>query len=126
MSVGEIDPTLTGRKDVDRSRSAKRPSGGASSAEGFQEIQEIQEVDSTAYCLTETMANGELAHPGAAAMNGVPFGTRVVVLDGPLGGRRLVVKDRIGRGSEFDVAMPGECRRAREYGRRQIRIRVEP
>jgi hypothetical protein len=70
------------------------------------------------------MANGRPAHRGAVAMNGVPFGTRFRVLDGPLAGAVLVVSDRIGSGSEFDVAFPGDCPRAIKYGRRTVRIEV--
>lgn len=82
-------------------------------------------VSSTAYCLTGTMANGERAHAGAVAMNGVRFGTRFEVLTGPQAGQVLTVKDRIGHGSQFDVAMPGDCAAARQYGRRSISIRQD-
>ena len=80
-------------------------------------------VESTAYCLRGRMSNGQYTYDGAAAMNGVPLGTKFRVLSGPLRGRTLAVKDRIGSGSQFDVAMPGRCRAATNYGRRVINIR---
>lgn len=82
-----------------------------------------QTVSSTAYCLTGTMASGKRVYPGAVAMNGPAFGTRFEVLSGPAAGRTLVVEDRIGHGSSFDIAMPGNCPGARDYGRRRIQIR---
>lgn len=81
-------------------------------------------VNSTAYCLTGTMANGQKAHYGAVAMNGVPFGTRVAILSGPRAGTTVVVKDRIGHSSGFDLAYPGNCSAAIQYGRRNILISV--
>lgn len=80
-------------------------------------------VESTAYCLTGYMASGHRAHTGAAAMNGVPLGTRFRVASGPLRGETLVVRDRIGHGTDFDVALPGRCGAAHRYGRRTINIR---
>ena len=56
-------------------------------------------------------------------MNGVPFGTKILVLDGPLAGSTWVVKDRIGCCSQLDFYMATE-REALAYGRRQIRIEV--
>lgn len=82
----------------------------------------IRTVESTAYCLTGQMANGDLVHDGAVAMNGVPFGARWRILSGPFSGRVLTVKDRIGHSSDFDVAMPGRCDEALGYGRRSIEI----
>jgi hypothetical protein len=83
----------------------------------------VRTVSSTAYCLTGHMANGQRAHSGAVAMNRVAFGTSVEVMSGPLAGSTLVVKDRIGHGSQFDVAMPADCSGARQYGRRLIQVR---
>lgn len=80
-------------------------------------------MSSTAYCLTGTMASGRRVYSGAAAMNGVPLGTRYQVLSGPRAGETFVVEDRIGRGSAFDIAYPGNCGAARQYGRRTISIR---
>lgn len=79
-------------------------------------------VHSTAYCLQGRMANGQSAHSGAAAMNNVPLGTKFKVMTGPLRGEVLTVKDRVGYGSEFDVAMPNSCSSARRYGRRTVNI----
>ena len=80
-------------------------------------------VESTAYCLDGYMANGQRAHTGAAAMNGVPLGTKFRIRSGPLGGEVVVVKDRVGYGSDFDIAMPDRCGAAYRYGRRVINIR---
>lgn len=80
-------------------------------------------VSSTAYCLTGTMASGRRVYWGAAAMNGTPLGSRYQVLDGPRAGETLTVEDRIGHGSAFDIAYPGDCRGATNYGRRTISIR---
>jgi 3D (Asp-Asp-Asp) domain-containing protein len=80
-------------------------------------------VESTAYCLTGYMANGQRTHTGAAAMNGVPLGTKFRIRTGPLKGEVMVVKDRVGSGSDFDIAMPDRCSRAYRYGRRTINIR---
>jgi hypothetical protein len=79
-------------------------------------------VRSTAYCLTGTMASGKRAFDGAVAMNGAPKGSRWRVLSGPQVGRTLTVEDRIGHGSQFDIAMPGRCAAARQYGRHTIKI----
>ena len=80
-------------------------------------------VESTAYCLEGRMANGQPTYEGAAAMNGVPLGTKFRIKTGPLQGEVVVVKDRIGSGSEFDVAMPDDCSGAYRYGRRVVNIK---
>lgn len=99
-------------------RPAPAPPAKSSGANG-----PIRTVSSTAYCLTGRMANGSPASYGSVAMNGVPLGSRWAVLSGPLAGRVLVVRDRIGHSSGFDVAMPGNCRAAINYGRRTVQIR---
>lgn len=86
-------------------------------------VQGARRVSSTAYCLTGTMASGRRVYRGAVAMNGTPFGSRYQVLDGPRAGETFVVEDRIGRGSSFDIAYPGDCRGAMSYGRRMVTIR---
>lgn len=80
------------------------------------------EVISTAYCLTGKTSSGKLAYEGAAAMNGVPFGSRFMVLDGTRAKEVFTVEDRIAGGSEFDIAYPGRCAEATQYGKRTIRI----
>jgi hypothetical protein len=55
-------------------------------------------------------------------MNSAPMGTKWKVLSGPQSGKVLTVSDRIGHGSEFDIAMPGACSQARAYGRQYIKI----
>jgi hypothetical protein len=83
----------------------------------------LRRVSSTAYCLTGTMASGRRTYWGAAAMNGTPLGSTYQVLDGPRAGETFVIEDRIGYGSTFDIAYPGDCRGAYNYGRRTISIR---
>ena len=77
-------------------------------------------VSSTAYCLEGTMANGQRVYRGAVAMNGVPLGSKWQVIET---GAVYTVADRIGHGSGFDIAMPGDCAAARAYGRRTITVR---
>lgn len=76
-------------------------------------------VQSTAYCLTGTMANGQRTYRGAVAMNGVPLGSQWMTNTGAV----YTVADRIGHSSQFDIAMPGDCAAARAYGRRVIKVR---
>lgn len=90
------------------SRAASPPAAG-----------DTRTVTSTAYCLTGAMANGQRARVGAVAMNGVPLGSVWEVE----GGGTYVVADRVERGSEFDIAMPGDCAAARAYGRRTVTVR---
>lgn len=80
-------------------------------------------VESTAYCLTGTMANGQRAHRGAVAANRWPLGTRLRVTPSPVG-ELVTVEDRIGHGSELDFAMPGDCAAARQWGRRAVTVEV--
>lgn len=49
---------------------------------------------------SSVMANGEPVHVGAAAMNGVPFGTRIYI---PELDRIVIVKDRCGYDGVLDV-----------------------
>ena len=79
-------------------------------------------MSSTAYCLTGTMANGQKVYRGAAAMNGVPLGSRWRVSGGPFSGSVFTVADRIGHSSGFDIAMPGDCAAAMRYGRHSITV----
>ena len=79
-------------------------------------------VLSTAYCLTGRMASGKPVYEGAAAMNGVPLGSKFKVADGPRAGEVFTIEDRLPRAGGFDIAYPGNCGQARQYGRRSIRI----
>lgn len=79
----------------------------------------VRRVSSTAYCLRGRMASGKRTYDGAVAMNGVPLGSRWRVRET---GRVYRVEDRIGHGSQFDIAMPGRCAEARRYGRRTITV----
>jgi hypothetical protein len=67
------------------------------------------------------MASGQRTYWGAVAM-AEPFGSMWQVLSGPLAGRVFTVGDHFGHGTDFDVAMPGECGRARDYGLRVIQV----
>ena len=85
---------------------------------------QIYWVSSTAYEWTgDRMASGEWPYYGAAACNFLPISTRVLVLDGSKAGGVFVVKDRIGRGSDFDIYL-GDVNIANQYGRQFIRIQV--
>jgi hypothetical protein len=83
-------------------------------------------LESTAYCLTGDMYDGTPAYDGAAAMRGdpPPVGLRLRLLTGPLAGKVVEVRDRIGHGSELDLAMPGRCREALDYGRKSVLVEV--
>ncbi len=87
-----------------------------------RELEKLLRVESTAYCLTGTMASGKAVYDGAAAMNGVPLGTKYQVVNGPEAGKIFTIEDRIGHSSDFDIAYPGDCDAAIEYGRRVINI----
>lgn len=87
-----------------------------------RELEKLLRVESTAYCLTGTMASGKAVYDGAAAMNGVPLGTKYQVVNGPEAGKIFTIEDRIGHSSDFDIAYPGDCDAAIEYGRRIINI----
>lgn len=82
-------------------------------------------VNSTAYCEQGRMASGKWVYDGAAAMNGIRFGTRFEILTGPLAGKIVVVEDRYGHSTEFDVWMES-CADAIQYGRRRIEIQRAP
>lgn len=89
----------------------------------------VLEAESTAYCLTGNMANGEPARQGAVAMGTradpwPPLGTVVEVSDSPWGPGRFVVEDRIGHSSQLDFAMPGDCGGAVAWGRRPVTATV--
>jgi 3D (Asp-Asp-Asp) domain-containing protein len=73
----------------------------------------------TAYCLTGRMADGQRVHPGAAAGNRWPFGTRLSVP----GWGVVTVEDRIGHGSDLDLWTPS-CAAARSWGRRRLVVEV--
>lgn len=109
--------TIPPRPQARAARSRPRPAPATASAAPAG-TGDTRVVSSTAYCLTGTTASGAPARHGTVAMNGVPLGSvwRVV------GGGTYVVADRIGHGSGFDIAMPGDCDAAIRYGRRTVRI----
>ena len=112
-----LDRTLATAPKASRSKPRPRPAQPARTpppAGG-----DVRRVESTAYCLTGTMANGQRVYRGAVAMNGVPLGS-VWQVDG---GGTYTVADRIGHSSQFDIAMPGDCAGAIAYGRRVITVR---
>lgn len=114
VSAPEAEPA---QPEPQRQAPPSEPAPAPSSGSG-----QVRTVHSTAYCLTGTMASGRRTYYGAAAMNAVPLGARYRVLSGPAAGRTLTVEDRIGSGSQFDIAYPGDCAAARQYGRRTIEI----
>lgn len=78
-------------------------------------------INSSAYCETGRMANGQFAHDGAVSSKILPRGSRWLVLDGRFAGRVFTVEDT-GSLAIFDVALPGRCTAARAYGAPTIHI----
>lgn len=95
--------------------------------------------NSTAYCLSGRMANGvttaagqtdaraqgylgTVAVPRPGRVASLPLGVVVETSAGPYGAGRYLVTDRIGRGSQLDYSMPGDCRGARVWGRRNVSV----
>ncbi len=79
-------------------------------------------LDSTAYCETGTMADGQRTHVGAAAADGYAFGTRLLITSGPEAGSVVVIEDRSAPGAtDLDIWMPS-CAAAIDYGRRVIKV----
>lgn len=73
------------------------------------------------------MASGRRTYVGAVAGNRWAIGTRLRATPNPWGdpGMIFVVEDRHRDGAtEIDFAMPGECSRALEWGRRPVRVEV--
>ena len=91
------------------------------SGTGNSGVAPIRSLVSTGYCEVGRMADGEYTYWGAVAM-AVPFGSLWLVLSGPLTGGVFTAADHFGHGTQFDVAMPGECVRARNYGLRVIQV----
>lgn len=77
--------------------------------------------DITAYCVRGTMASGKQTYRGAVATisRSYAFGTRVRI--GDLG--VFVVEDRIGHSSQWDIWF-SSCAEARQFGRRQLSVRI--
>lgn len=92
------------------------PTPPTTAVEGGQQ----RSVNSTAYCLQGTMANGERVHNGAVASKILPRGSSWRVLNGPLAGNVYTVKDT-GPSAYFDIWM-SSCDAANQYGRREIQI----
>lgn len=78
---------------------------------------------STAYCLNGQMADGSQTRAGSVAANNYRLGTKLTISPSPSGRRFFVVRDRIGYGSQLDIWTPS-CSQARQWGRRQVTIRV--
>lgn len=81
-------------------------------------------TNSTAYCETGLMANGQHTYRGAVAGNLWKLGTRLRVSDSPYGPGVFTVADRIGHSSQLDFAMPGDCTGALRWGRRDVHVEV--
>lgn len=74
----------------------------------------------TSYCEHGRTASGRWTTWGTAAMNGVPFGTRITLTGRSFYGlRHFVVRDRIGHGSRLDLWAPS-CSMSRRWGRRTV------
>lgn len=95
--------------------------------------------NSTAYCLTGRMANGLATAAGQVAARAAGYlgtvatprpgragswalGTVLTTSAGPYGAGQYLVTDRIGHSSQLDYAMPGDCRGARQWGRRHVSV----
>lgn len=88
---------------------------------------------STSYCLNGTMADGTHTRSRSVAMNSLPLGSKVYVVDGntrtrrrekgPLGLRIWIVRDRIGWGSEMDFWQPS-CDGCMQWARKTVRFKV--
>jgi hypothetical protein len=89
---------------------------------GNSGVAPIRSLVSTGYCELGRTASGVFTYWGAVAM-AEPFGSRWLVLSGPLVGQVFTAADHYGHGTQFDVAMPGECGRARDYGLRVIQVK---
>ena len=87
------------------------------------QVKEVMTVDSTSYCQSGTMADGQQTFVGAAAGNLWPFGTHLKLLSGKLAGTIVVVVDRIGWGSQLDL-FTWSCANAFWYGRELIQVEV--
>lgn len=85
----------------------------------------VHTVNSTAYCLKGQMADGSRARPKSVASNRHRLGTRLKIKSGKFKGRVVVVRDRIGYGTELDFWMPS-CSAARKYGMKRVRYSVVP
>lgn len=81
----------------------------------------MRTIESSAYCLSGRMKNGEHVHDGAVASVVLAMGTSWKVLDGPLAGRVFTVEDTGGPQATFDVWM-SSCQAAINYGRRDVTI----
>lgn len=99
----------------------RRTSGSAASSAATAPSGASRAVVSTGYCLETQTASGSVPAPGTVAMNGVRLGSRWLVHDGPFAGQTLLVTDRIGHGSQFDIWF-ADCDAAIAYGRRTVTI----
>lgn len=80
-------------------------------------------VSSTAYCEHGLTASGAQTHPGVAASNRHPLGTKIRLSRPAFGRRVFVIRDRIGYGSELDL-WTGNCGTALAWGRRTVTYQV--
>lgn len=84
------------------------------------------DVDTTAYCLHGTMANGAQTSRRSAASNILRLGTKIRLTGsqtGPQGMRRYVIRDRIGHGTSLDLWTPS-CHTAFGFGRRRVSFKI--
>ena len=83
----------------------------------------ILTLDTTSYCQSGTMADGQETYWGAAAGNAWPFGTRLKILTGHLAGTIVTIADRIGWGSQLDI-FSWSCNWSAWYGREMVKVEV--
>lgn len=119
----ESPPAVVAVRPTTTTVTTPRPPVASTRQRGGGSAAGTRVVTSTGYCLDGITASGAEVGPGQAAMNDVPLGTHVQILDGPLAGTRFVVTDRIGHGTELDVWFD-DCDDAVAYGRRRVTIRT--
>jgi hypothetical protein len=114
-------PTTTTTTTTVATTSTSMPRSQETAPPAANPTGDTRSISSTGYCETGRMSNGEYAHDGAVSSHVLARGTSWRVLTGPYAGRVLIVKDT-GPLAFFDIAMPGRCGEAIQYGRRQIQI----
>lgn len=80
-------------------------------------------VTATSYCQPGRMADGTITRPGSVASNAHRLGTRLRLAHPIFGHRVVVVRDRIGWGSQLDI-FTSSCTAAQRFGRRRVSYRV--
>lgn len=92
--------------------------------EAPEKHERVGQAESTSYCATGTMANGQYTHKRSVAMNSLPLGSKIKLIGKKFRGLKVFyVNDRIGSGSELDFWNPS-CSHAVRWGRRPVKFKV--